>query len=289
MRPRTAGPWPGPDGSRRRRRQAGRASDHFVEPQGGAPGFADRPGPDELGWHVVEARPYDEVADSLAALSTPAGDARRSYLGDLDVHVDPRYGRWDARPRTVVASSDVGCPARPSPSSGSGPAATSTSPSRRSTRSRASRTASCARPATRAPTSCRTPTTFDDLYEAADRFDDVYAAIVDALVAAAAEHGEVLYAVPGSPLVLERSVRSLLADDRVRCDVLPAMSFLDVAWARLGIDPVEAGVRLVDGHEFATAAAGATGRRCWSPTPTPTGCCPTSSWPSRRRRATSRW
>jgi tetrapyrrole methylase family protein/MazG family protein len=32
-----------------------------------------------------------------------------------------------------------------------------------------------------------------------------------------------------------------------------------VAWARLGIDPVEAGVRLVDGHEFATAAAGATG------------------------------
>jgi tetrapyrrole methylase family protein/MazG family protein len=37
------------------------------------------------------------------------------------------------------------------------------------------------------------------------------------------------------------------------------MSFLDVAWARLGIDPVEAGVRLVDGHEFATAAAGERG------------------------------
>ena len=37
------------------------------------------------------------------------------------------------------------------------------------------------------------------------------------------------------------------------------MSFLDVAWARLGVDPVEAGVRLVDGHDFATAAAGETG------------------------------
>ena len=37
------------------------------------------------------------------------------------------------------------------------------------------------------------------------------------------------------------------------------MSFLDVAYARLGIDPVEAGVRLVDGHEFATAAAGERG------------------------------
>ena len=101
--------------------------------------------------------------------------------------------------------------------------------------------------------------TFDHLYESAQRFEDVYAAIVEALVAAAADYREVLYAVPGSPLVLERSVHSLLADDRVRCDVLPAMSFLDVAWARLGIDPVERAVRLIDGHEFSTGAAGATG------------------------------
>jgi tetrapyrrole methylase family protein / MazG family protein len=101
--------------------------------------------------------------------------------------------------------------------------------------------------------------TFDHLYESADRFADVYAAIVEALAAAATEHGEVLYAVPGSPLVLERSVRALLADERVRCEVLPAMSFLDLVWARLGIDPVESAVRLIDGHEFAVAAAGTTG------------------------------
>jgi tetrapyrrole methylase family protein / MazG family protein len=100
---------------------------------------------------------------------------------------------------------------------------------------------------------------FDDVYESADRFDDVYTTIADALVAAANEHGEVLYAVPGSPLVLERSVRHLLARTDVECDVLPAMSFLDVAYVRLRIDPVEAGVRLVDGHEFATAAAGSVG------------------------------
>ena len=43
--------------------------------------------------------------------------------------------------------------------------------------------------------------------------------------------------------------------------VLPAMSFLDLAYARLGIDPVEAGVQLIDGHEFATAAP-ATPDRC---------------------------
>jgi tetrapyrrole methylase family protein/MazG family protein len=101
--------------------------------------------------------------------------------------------------------------------------------------------------------------TFDHLYERADTFDDVYLEITDTLVAAAQEHGEVLYAVPGSPLVLERSVRHLLERDDVEVTVLPAMSFLDVVWARLGIDPIEAGVRLVDGHEFATAAAGERG------------------------------
>ncbi len=46
---------------------------------------------------------------------------------------------------------------------------------------------------------------------------------------------------------------------RVDVELLPAMSFLDVAWSRLGIDPIEAGVRLVDGHEFAASAAGQSG------------------------------
>ena len=102
-------------------------------------------------------------------------------------------------------------------------------------------------------------TSFDDVYEAADRFEDVYAEIVDRLIAAATEHGEILYAVPGSPLVLERTVALLSADERIHCVVLPALSFLDVAWARLGLDPVEAGVRLVDGHEFARVTGGERG------------------------------
>ena len=101
--------------------------------------------------------------------------------------------------------------------------------------------------------------TFDHIYEAADTFATVYAEIADTLVAAAVEFGEVLYAVPGSPLVLERSVRTLRADSRVECVIHPAMSFLDVAYSRLGIDPVEAHLTLVDGHEFATATAGLAG------------------------------
>jgi tetrapyrrole methylase family protein/MazG family protein len=102
-------------------------------------------------------------------------------------------------------------------------------------------------------------TSFDEVYERADQFADVYAEITETLVAAATEHGEVLYAVPGSPMVLERSVAALRHDHRVAVELIPAMSFLDLCWARLGIDPVEAGVRLVDGHEFATAAAGERG------------------------------
>src|ERR1041384_7913818 len=47
---------------------------------------------------------------------------------------------------------------------------------------------------------------FDAAYEGAARFDEVYASIVDALRAAAVAHGEVLYLVPGSPVVAERTV-----------------------------------------------------------------------------------
>ncbi|MGB5759092.1 MAG: MazG nucleotide pyrophosphohydrolase domain-containing protein, partial [Acidimicrobiales bacterium] len=96
---------------------------------------------------------------------------------------------------------------------------------------------------------------FDHLYEAADSFEEVYRTIVDELVAAAAADGHVVYAVPGSPLVLERSVRHLRSIDEVETRLLPAVSFLDEVWARLGVDPVDDGVRLVDGLRFATDAA----------------------------------
>jgi tetrapyrrole methylase family protein/MazG family protein len=99
-------------------------------------------------------------------------------------------------------------------------------------------------------------TSFDGLYERADAIDDVYAGIVEALVAAAEAHGEVLYAVPGSPVVAERAVELLVADERVEVELVPALSFVDLAWVALGVDPVAQGVRLVDGHRFAVEAAG---------------------------------
>jgi tetrapyrrole methylase family protein/MazG family protein len=100
---------------------------------------------------------------------------------------------------------------------------------------------------------------FDSIYDGATSVDDVYPAMVDALVDAATERGTVLYAVPGSPRVAERSVELLVADGRVDVDVVPALSFLDLAWVRLGVDPLRDGVRVVEGHDFAVQAAGERG------------------------------
>lgn len=105
----------------------------------------------------------------------------------------------------------------------------------------------------------RTDESFDHLYDTAADFDAVYSGIVDELVNLAHEHGHVLYAVPGSPLVLERTVHSLMADARVETIVHPAMGFLDLVWSRLRVDPIDANVTLVDAHEFATRAAGSAG------------------------------
>ena len=105
--------------------------------------------------------------------------------------------------------------------------------------------------------------TFDHLYEAKDTFDEVYRAIVDELIAAAdaaaAEDRPVLYAVPGSPVVAEHTVELLLADPRAEVVIHPALSFLDLTWVRLGVDPAELGVRVVDGHRYATEGAGERG------------------------------
>jgi tetrapyrrole methylase family protein/MazG family protein len=111
---------------------------------------------------------------------------------------------------------------------------------------------------------------FDDLYQAAGTFDEVYAGIVEALVTAAtaAAPEAVVYAVPGSPLVAERTVELLRADDRVEVTALAALSFLDLAWVALGIDPLAEGVRLLDASAFGLAVGGGAGpflvAQCWS-------------------------
>lgn len=100
-------------------------------------------------------------------------------------------------------------------------------------------------------------TGLDDHYERGPDLDAVYASIVDTLVAAAGRYGEVCFLVPGSPAVAERTV-ALLRDRDVELVVVPGLSFVDLAWARLGVDPM-AGARVVDGHAFRVESAGASG------------------------------
>lgn len=88
--------------------------------------------------------------------------------------------------------------------------------------------------------------TFDRLYDHASSFDEVYVGIVDELAALARLHGEVVYGVPGSPLVAERTVELLRERDDVVLEIIPALSFVDLAWAALGIDPLRSEIRLVD-------------------------------------------
>lgn len=91
---------------------------------------------------------------------------------------------------------------------------------------------------------------FDRVYDTAATIENVYDTISKAVVSAAMSDGEVLYAVPGSPVVAERTVQLLIEDERVNTVVHPAMSFLDLVWPTLRVDPVALGVHLVDGYRF---------------------------------------
>jgi tetrapyrrole methylase family protein/MazG family protein len=99
---------------------------------------------------------------------------------------------------------------------------------------------------------------FDSFYDAAETFEDVYTGILEELVSAAtaAAPAPVVYAVPGSPSVAERTVELLRADARVDVTVVPALSFLDLVWNRLGIDPLRVGVQLLDAAAFPGSAGG---------------------------------
>jgi tetrapyrrole methylase family protein/MazG family protein len=97
----------------------------------------------------------------------------------------------------------------------------------------------------------------DLLYDQADDLDTVYAAIADRVVETARERGEILYAVPGSPTIAERSVELVRAAG-IDVELIPGISFVDLAWWRLGIDPMH-GARVVDARSFAIDAAGSSG------------------------------
>ena len=100
---------------------------------------------------------------------------------------------------------------------------------------------------------------FDHLYESHRSVAEVYEAITERLVLEAIERGKIGYLVPGSPLIAERTVDLLRQRKEVSVEVLPCVSFLDLVWERLRVDPVGRRVTIVDGQRFETEVAGLTG------------------------------
>lgn len=89
---------------------------------------------------------------------------------------------------------------------------------------------------------------FDDEYERAESFEALYETIVARLLAAAANE-DVVYAVPGHPLVAETTVqllreRAIAVGQSVR--IIAGLSFLEPVLTAVGVDPFVAGLQVAD-------------------------------------------
>lgn len=94
--------------------------------------------------------------------------------------------------------------------------------------------------------------TYDHAYDKFDSFDDVYKYIADDLMTKIEKQPDLIYAVPGHPLVAERSVINLIAicDEKgIEYEILPAVSFVDAMMESLKIDPIE-GIKIVDAFDM---------------------------------------
>jgi tetrapyrrole methylase family protein/MazG family protein len=107
-------------------------------------------------------------------------------------------------------------------------------------------------PAARHLSGLRSVESGDDLYESAESFDDVYVGLAERVVDAAGG-AHVLFAVPGSPNVGERTPRlisELAGAKAIPVDVIGAESFLDLVLSTVGIDPISDGLVVLDAHNL---------------------------------------
>ncbi len=93
---------------------------------------------------------------------------------------------------------------------------------------------------------------FDHLYESTADFAHIYAAIVEQLIAAA-RTGDIVYAVPGDPLVAEESVTRLIAAAKsgaIPYTMINGISFIEPILSLLEIDALD-GLQLYDAAAIA--------------------------------------
>src|SRR5699024_3820747 len=89
---------------------------------------------------------------------------------------------------------------------------------------------------------------FDTLYESHDHFTDVYEAIVERLKTYA-QSSSLVYAVPGHPMLAERTVQLLNEQTDVDVEIVGGQSYLDDMFTTLNIDPID-GFQFVDATSF---------------------------------------
>ncbi|WP_288678865.1 nucleoside triphosphate pyrophosphohydrolase [uncultured Clostridium sp.] len=93
---------------------------------------------------------------------------------------------------------------------------------------------------------------YDHAYEKYDSFDDVYKYIAEDLITKVKDDEDLIYAVPGHPLVAEKSVINLIElckENNIKYEVLPAVSFVDAMMEALQVDPIE-GVKIIDAFDM---------------------------------------
>ena len=73
----------------------------FEAAAGAVPGSPVGPVQTQFGYHVILARPYEEVASAVD--SAVGQQLFEEHMATIAIEVDPRYGRWDAGERSVVA------------------------------------------------------------------------------------------------------------------------------------------------------------------------------------------
>lgn len=89
---------------------------------------------------------------------------------------------------------------------------------------------------------------FDNIYEAHDQFETVYETIVKNLLESA-EKEPIIYAVPGHPMLAEKTVQLLLDHEEAEVSISGGQSYLDAMFTSLRIDPVE-GFQFIDANVF---------------------------------------
>ena len=107
-------------------------------------------------------------------------------------------------------------------------------------------------PAARRLAELRSVESGDDLYEAAGTFDEVYRRLAERVVSSAAA-GHVVFAVPGSPQVGERTpglVLELAEQAGIPVEIQGGESFLDVVLAEVGLDPIRDGLAVLDARDL---------------------------------------